>query len=794
MVGRSSSSKPTRNRRCSLSTLCGALALLACAATQLPAQHWPTSSTLDEIVEQAVQDGVTPGAVLVVGHRDRIVHRKAYGSRSLKPKKEPMTLDTIFDCASLTKILATAPAIMQLVEQGKLRLNDRLTKHLPDFAAGKSNIRIRDLLTHYSGLRPDVDLKPEWSGYETGIQKAYAEVPIAPLRSRFIYSDINYLLLAEVVRKLTDTPINEHAAKHIFAPLEMNTTSFRPGEALKSRIAPTEQLPSGEILRGIVHDPTTRFMGGVAGHAGVFSTADDLARFARMMLGQGRLGKAKILSPLSVVTMTTPQGPRGKPALRGLGWDLDSPYSSVRGDLLPIGSYGHTGYTGTSMWIDPTTETFVILLTNRVHPKAATSVVSLRSHVASAVAAGISIVDTDRIRREAFRRHTRETGEPAGDKMAQVLTGLDMLVRDGFTPFVGKRIGLITNHTGIDRLGRKNVDLFAQAEGVNLSAIFSPEHGIDGILDQPEIPDNERTDSTPIYSLYQPGRRRPTADMLKDIDVLVFDIQDIGARFYTYITTMAYAMEAAAENDVAFYVLDRPNPITGAVVEGPVLDEELRSFIGYFPMPIRHGMTVGELAHMFNAERGIGADLRVIRMEHWRREQWFDETGLPWVNPSPNIRTLGQALLYPGVAMLEGLRNYSVGRGTDTPFEFFGADWIDGKRVAEHLNGKHLPGVRFYAVRRSPRSSRFSGVPISGVQITITDRDAIRSTRVGLEIATTLNRLHPGRMRLGQTEKLIGDRSTRDAIEKNLPSKAIYEAWRLEIKPYLRVRQRYLLY
>ena len=535
-------------------------------------------------------------------------------------------------------------------------------------------------------------------------------------------------------------------------------------------------------------------MGGVAGHAGVFSTADDLARFARMMLNQGRLGEAQILSPLSVVKMTTPQSPRGEPALRGLGWDLDSPYSSVRGDLLPIGSYGHTGYTGTSMWIDPTTETFVILLTNRVHPKVATSVVSLRSHVASAVAAGISVVNTDRIRREAFRRHTQEAGESAGDKTAQVLTGLDILVRDGFKPFVGKRVGLITNHTGIDRLGRGNVDLFSQAEGVDLSAIFSPEHGIDGVLDQPEIPDNERADSTPIYSLYQPGRRRPTADMLKDIDVLVFDIQDIGARFYTYITTMAYAMEAAAENDVAFYVLDRPNPITGAVVEGPVLDEDLRSFIGYFPMSIRHGMTVGELAHMFNAERGIGADLRVIKMEHWRREQWFDETGLPWVNPSPNIRTLGQALLYPGVAMLEGLRNYSVGRGTDTPFEFFGADWMDGKRVADHLNGKNLPGVRFYAVRRSPRSSRFSGVPISGVQISITDRDAIRSTRVGLEIATTLNHLHPGRMQLGQTEKLIGDRSTRDAIEKNLPSKAIYEAWRLEVKTYLRVRQRYLLY
>jgi len=774
--------------------LCLALTFFVCATTQLFGQDWPTSSTLDEVVGQAVEEGITPGAVLVVGHRGQIVHRKAYGSRSLKPAKEPMTLDTIFDCASLTKVLATAPAVMQLVEQGKLRLTDRLTKHLPDFAAGKSNIRIRDLLTHYSGLRPDVDLKPEWSGYETGIEKAYAEVPIAPLGSRFIYSDINYLLLAEVVRKLTDTPINDYAAEHIFEPLAMNDTSFKPTEQIKPRIAPTEQLPSGEILHGIVHDPTTRFMGGIAGHAGVFSTADDLARFARMMLNQGRLGKAKILSPLSVIKMTTPQSPRGKPALRGFGWDLDSPYSSVRGDLLPIGSYGHTGYTGTSIWIDPATETFVILLTNRVHPKVATSVVSLRSQLASAVAAGISSVNADRLRNEAFLRHSREPGQPAAGRPTQVLTGLDVLVRDRFKPFIGKRVGLITNHTGIDRLGRRNVDLFSQAEGVNLTAIFSPEHGIDGVLDQPEIPDNEDSDSTPIYSLYQPGRRRPTADMLKDIDVLVFDIQDTGARFYTYITTMAYAMEAAAEHNVPLYVLDRPNPITGAVVEGPVLDEELRSFIGYFPMPIRHGMTVGELARMFNAEKAIGANLEVIELEGWNREQWFDETGLPWVNPSPNMRTLGQALLYPGIAMLEGLKNYSVGRGTDTPFEFFGADWIDGKRVADHLNGKQMEGVRFYAVRRTPQSSKFAGIPISGVQITITDRAAIRTTSVGLEIAKALLELHPGRVKLGETEKLIGNRSTIEAVERSSPSKAIYEAWRLEIEPYLRVRQQYLLY
>ena len=773
--------------------LCAA-ALFGMASARLSAQDWPTSPVLDEVVAQAVDEGVTPGAVLVVGHRGQIAHRKAYGSRSLEPAKEPMTLDTIFDCASLTKVMATAPAVMQLVEQGKLRLSDRLTKHLPAFSSGNSEIRIRELLTHYSGLRPDVDLEPEWSGYETGIQKAYAEVPVAPVGSRFIYSDINYLLLAELVRKLTDMPIDEYARKHIFGPLEMNETSFKPAAGLKPRIAPTEQLPTGEILRGVVHDPTTRYMGGVAGHAGVFSTADDLARFARMMLDQGRLGEARILSPLSVIKMTTPQSPPGKAALRGLGWDIDSRYASVRGDLFPMGSYGHSGFTGTSVWIDPATDTFVILLTNRVHPTTKTSVVSLRSHVASAVAAGIDAVDEDRLRREAFQRRSGDPGESGGSKATEVFTGLDVLARDGFKPFAGKRVGLITNQTGIDRNGRTNIDLLVKAEGVRLSAVFSPEHGIDGVLDQAKIPDAEGSHGAPIYSLYQPGRRRPTAAMLDDVDVLVFDIQDVGARFYTYITTMAYAMEAAAEHGVPFYVLDRPNPITGAVVEGPVLDEELRSFIGYFAMPIRHGMTVGELARMFNQERAIGARLEAIEMEQWSRDQWFDETGLPWVNPSPNIRTLDQALLYPGVAMLEGLRDYSVGRGTDTPFEFVGADWIDGRLLAERLNRRQPDGVGFYAVERTPRSSKFAGVPISGVQIAIVDREAVRATRLGLEIANSLRELYPDQVMLSEADRWIGDRSTREDLANNQSTDAIYQRWQRATQTFLRQRQRYLLY
>jgi uncharacterized protein YbbC (DUF1343 family) len=775
---------------CLLFRVFGVAELLAAPSGEL-------SERLDAVVQEAVDDGTIPGAVVLVGRGDAIPHRKAYGLRSIEPTRQPMQLDTIFDCASLTKVVVTAPAVMMLVEEGKVRLADRVTKHLPDFSGGESPIRLLDLLTHFSGLRPDVDLEPVWSGYETGINKAYEEVPVALPGSQFIYSDINYLLLAEVVRKTTGKRIDEFAAERIFGPLGMTDTRFLPPRKLLARIAPTERLPGGSLLHGVVHDPTTRFMGGVAGHAGMFSTADDLSRFAQMMLRGGQLGDARILSPLAVVKMTTPQSPRNHPALRGLGWDIDSPYSSTRGDLFAAGSYGHTGYTGTSMWMDPGTRTYVILMTNRVHPTVGTSVVDLRAKVASIVAASLSGVDAEQARRASWQRSRSTVSAPrtSGGREATVLSGLDILVREKFARFSGKRVGLITNHSGIDRRRRRNIDLFFEAPGVTLAAIFSPEHGIAGRQDHEQIEGgkDEKT-GVAVHSLYQGDQRRLTAAMLSGIDVLVFDIQDAGARFYTYTTTMAYAMEEAAQAGIPFCVLDRPNPITGIVVEGPMLDEAYRSFVGYFPMPVRHGMTAGELAGMFNQERKIGAQLQVVQMEGWSRGLWFDETKLPWVDPSPNIRGVEQALLYPGIALLEGLPNYSVGRGTDTPFLFVGADWIDGAELADDLNSAGLRGIRFYPVRRTPKSSRFAGRPIEGVQITVLDRGSVRSTRIGLEVATQLLESYPGRVDVGLTAKLIGHQATIEALSEGRTSSSIWSLWQAQQRPFLRIRTRYLLY
>lgn len=768
---------------------------LAAAPAQPAAPAFAGGPALDGAIRQAIAEDQIPGAVLLVSHNGNVVYRKAYGSRALKPRREPMTMDTIFDAASLTKVVATTSAFMKLFEEGKVRLNDRVTEYLPDFQGGDSRITVRNLLTHFSGMRPDLDLDPPWSGYDIGVQMALVDKPVVPPGARFIYSDINFILVGEIVHRLSGKMLSDFVRENVFKPLGMRDTMFLPPAKLRRRIAPTEILPGKRLpLRGVVHDPTARNMGGIAGHAGLFTTAADLSRFAEMMLGRGRRGKIRLFSPLTIRKFTTPQSPPDQPILRGLGWDIDSPYSGNRGDLFPIGSYGHTGFTGTSLWIDPSTNSYVILLTNSVHPHIRRAITSLRGRVATIVAAALH-VDAPGILLTGYNETLRSAGIHRDvARNAEVLTGLDVLAEQGFEPLRGKRVGLITNHTGIGRDGRRNVDMMLEA-GIKVTALFSPEHGIAGTADRPEVA-NSRDPATgiPIWSLYSGKNRRPTAEMLRDLDVLVFDIQDVGARFYTYISTMAYAMEEAAKHRLPLFLLDRPNPITGVHVEGPILDKDLLSFVGYFPLPLRHGMTAGELARMFNVENRIGADLRVIRMKNWQRGDWFDSTGLVWVNPSPNMRSLNAALLYPGVAMLEASRNYSVGRGTDAPFEQIGADWIRGPELAAYLNKRFVPGVRFYPTRFEPVSSHFAGVSIEGVRFVITDRQAFDSARLGLEIAAALRELYPGEISLQDNRRLIGNAETIAALDNGADPRQFQQKLTDQLQGFLEVREKYLLY
>ena len=758
----------------------------ALAVASLSAQTFAGAPALDTAINQAIQQDRLPGAVLLVGHNGQIVYRKAYGKRALVPQPETMTLDTIFDCASLTKVISTTSSLMKLFEQGKFRLNDKVTDYIPEFQGGKSDITLRNLFTHFSGLQPDVPLKPEWTGYETGIRLACATKPDGPPGVRFVYSDINFILLGEIVHRLSGQMLSDYARQNIFLPLGMTETMYQPPASLAPRIAPTERLEkTGPPLRGVVHDPSARAMGGVAGHAGVFSTAADLARFAQMMLNGGSLDGVRFFSPLTVEKFTEPQSPPDQPILRGLGWDIDSPYSGNRGELFPIGSYGHTGFTGTSIWIDPSTKSYVILLANSVHPGARPALTPLRGKVATIVAAALGIGAqgvtltgyNDMLAGAGARRRINHNGA--------TLTGLDVLVAREFQPLQGKRVGLITNQTGVDRLGRRNVDLMRQA-GVEVVALFSPEHGLEGKQDRPGLPDiTDPASGIKVFSLY--GQTlRPTAEMLRGLDALVFDIQDVGARFFTYETTMAYAMEAAAKASVPYYVLDRPNPITGTHVEGPLLDAANQSFVGYFPgLPVRHGMTMGELARLFNAENKIGAALTVIQMEGWNRGDWFDDTGLAWIDPSPNLRSLNAAALYPGLCFLESSKGYSVGRGTDSPFEQIGADFMGGRELAAYLNRREIPGVRVYPARVGT---------VEGVRLVIVNRELLDSTRLGLEVAAAIAKLYPGRMDFSLNKLLIGSAEAIRQLQAGDDPRTIQQGFQDAVAAFVKMREPYLLY
>ncbi len=375
---------------------------------------------------------------------------------------------------------------------------------------------------------------------------------------------------------------------------------------------------------------------------------------------------------------------------------------------------------------------------------------------------------------------------------AQTLAGIDVLEAQRFAQLVGKRVGLITNQTGIDRNRRSTIDLLAHAPGVKLVALFSPEHGIRGTLDERVSSTTDEATGLPVYSLYGENDR-PTEAMLAGLDALVFDIQDAGVRFYTYITTMGYAMEAAAAHHVAFYVLDRPDPLGGERIEGPMLDRDRTNFVGYFPMPVRMAMTLGEMAQMFNAENKIGCDLHIIRMQNWRRRMWFSDTGLPWVNPSPNLRSSEVGILYPALEILQA-GGVSVGRGTARPFKLLGAPWIRGEELASYLDRRAIPGVRFEAEKFTPDSGPYKGELCDGVRVVLTDRDALQTMRMGIGIALALGKLYPGKFETAKMIFLAGSAATIKQLAEGEDAAAIVASWTKDLEKFRKVRTKYLLY
>ena len=757
-------------------TFAALLIILSTSVSSAEALDSKRLERIDACVESSLKRGDCPGAVVLVAQGNDVIYRKAFGRLALHPEEKPLDEQAVYDLASLTKPIATATSIWLLVEQGKLRPTDKVAKYWPEFGENKKNeVTIEHLLLHTSGLTADNAL----ADYKEGKQKALAKIAALPLESlpgaRFHYSDVGYIVLGELIERISGESIDAFSRKHIFEPLKMSSTGYLPKGRIKERCAPTAKR-EGNWLVGDVHDPRAALLGGVAGHAGLFGSADDLARFARMLLQGGELDGVRVLAPLTVRRMTEPVSVPG--GYRSRGWDVDTAFSSPRGDLFARGQgYGHTGFTGTSIWIDPESRTTIIILTNRVHISEKISLSRLRSEVANVVASAL----------------TDSPISPQQRDLRDVKFGIDVLVNERFARLKGRKIGLVTNQTGLDRTGRSTIDLFHQAEGLKLVALFSPEHGIRGKLDQPNIGDT-KDDKTglPVYSLYG-KRRKPETETLQGIDTLVYDIQDVGCRFYTYISTLGLVLEAASEQKLKVVILDRPNPIGGIGVEGPVSDPGRESFISFHPIPIRHGMTVGELAKLFVAERKWTVDLEVVQVTGWRRRDYYDRTGFPWTNPSPNMRSLTAAYLYPGIGLLE-TTNVSVGRGTDRPFEWVGAPWLDGLKLAAAMNRHNLPGVRFVPMSLTPAASVHQGKFCSGIHIILDDWRRFQPIRTGLTLAIELRKLHPDDWQIKNYDRLLVHKATFDGVQEGKSFNDLEKGWRTDLQSFIKRRKSFLLY
>ena len=830
---------------CVLCVLCGKSfgQSLPVAAPQTVGMSAERLNQIDALVAKDIADKKLPGAVVLVGHKGKIVFRTAYGNRSLVPTVEKMTVDTIFDAASLTKVIATTTSVMILVERGQIRLNDTIGKFIPEIQdENVKKVTIQQLLTHISGFAPDFDLREKWTGRDGMLQALYKEKLRQPAGTKFVYSDIGFIVLGEIVQRVSDENLLSFSGETFIYPLKLKDSQFWQAfnESPKGdisgapsliekrkRTAPTENIKGQNsylgskfdgddktgnlILRGQVHDPTAFRMNGVAGHAGLFSTADDLARFCQMLLNGGILDGKRILSSNTVARMTAPIVVSEDGATRGLGWDINTSFSSNRGELFPLGSFGHTGFTGTSVWIDRVSQTFVVFMSNRVHPDGKGDVSPLRAKVATVVASAIEDTPVEVIRLAEdiyssqvaaqipkFREQVENAKKSVAANIEQrttnqtVLNGIDVLEKNNFKELNGLRIGLVTNQTGRNLSGKQTIDVLKDAPNVKLTALFSPEHGIRGLADEKVSDTTDEKTSLPVYSLYGESRR-PKPEQLKDLDAIVYDIQDIGVRFYTYEATLLNVLEEAAKAKIPVFVLDRPNPIGGEMVEGAIADADKLSFVVSHTVPVRHGLTIGEFGQMVNAEKKIGADLRVVKMENWTRSMWFDQTAQTFTNPSPNMRSLTEATLYPGIGLLE-TTNVSVGRGTDTPFEVVGAPWLDGQKLAAYLNNRNLSGVRFVPIKFKPNASVFKDENCGGINILITNRAQFSPVRTGIEIAVALRKLYPNDWQAEKFNRLLANSEVFEQIKRGDAPEEIEKSRQDSLVEFKKRRAQFLLY
>jgi uncharacterized protein YbbC (DUF1343 family) len=732
---------------------------------------------IDALVTAAIAEHKLPGCVVAVGRGSGVLFQRAYGQRAVVPAPAPMTEDTIFDLASLSKPVATATAAMVLVERGRLELDAPAARYLPELDRKETRaITVRQLLIHGAGLPIENPLRDYQGDRAQAVAALLAQRPLHKPGTRFSYSDIGYLWLGELVARVAEQPLDAFAREALFAPLGMRDTMFNPPPALLPRIAPTEVTDDrgekAQLIHGVVHDPRAYRLGGVAGNAGLFSTAYDLSRYARMVLNGGALDGTRVLSARSIAAMTAPT--RIGDSVRTAGWDMHSKYSRLRGTKLSERAFGHGGYTGVSLWIDPEQDLFVMLLSNRVHPDAKGNVIGLAGAIADAAVEALASGAECALPREPVR------------------PGIDALRERGFAPLIGKRIGLVTHLAARSSDGTSTLQALTAAEGVTLAAIFSPEHGLESAREGPIADPQRSAGAVPVYSLF--GKtRKPTPQMLAGLDALVVDLVDVGTRFYTYMSTLHEVLRAAGEHKIPVIVLDRPNPLGGVAVEGPLLDPGVHTFVNHHRLPVRHGLTAGELAQLMNADDKLGATLTVVPARGFRREMLFADTGLTWARPSPNLPDARAALLYPAIGLLEST-NLAVGRGTDAPFQQLGAPWIDAAALSATLERAALPGVRFTAVEFTPREGPYRGTACHGVRLSLDDPHAFEAVRTALTIARALIDAYPTQWEAAKLQKLLGHRATLEGLLHGKSYAALEAAWRPELEQFQVHARQFLLY
>lgn len=677
-------------------------------------EAWPD---VDRVIEKAISEGETPGAVLLVSRRGEVVYHRAYGE---KRTGEKLDLDALFDAASLTKPLATALSVLILAQEAKVDLDAPIT----DYLSLKINQEptVRQLLTHHGGLPPGVPVE----GFPENLDSVDFQTEPG---LEFIYSDVGFLWLGKVVEKQSGMTLDEFFKRRIAEPLKLSASGFKPDSP--------SAVPTYGVDPGTVHDPRARKLGGVAGHAGLFVTALDVHRLLK--------GLPTLLNDQSLDLFLEPQE-----GGRTLGLDAETRYSAPRGDRFsPRTSAGHTGFTGTSFWYDRPGDVQVVLLTSRLSPDNQGNVVPLRREVSTLVAA-----------------------ELLG---AQVKTGLDRLIESDFEPLKGKKVGWVLNHTSRDRFGRHILQRLPDKPLFDLKALFTPEHGLEGVRDEKIEHGFHSELGVPVYSLYG-ETRRPKREWFEELDVLVLDLQDVGVRYYTYISTLRYCLELAKETGTAVLVLDRPNPLGGVVIDGHRATRF--DFISCDSLPLVHGMTMGEVGRFLNRE--IGADLQVERMEGWRREMRWEETGLPFLSPSPNLAELEAVDLYPVLGQLEWLE-LSVGRGTRSPFRVIGAPYIrDPLALAQEFQREIDAPLIFRPRVFIPESSKYEGEVCGGVEV-----EAVgpleTPARTGLAMARVLANRYPGHFRWSDMARHLGT----DDVPALLQREISPQEWRNIRKPYL---------